>query len=81
MMLHRALIDTGFETFNPILNLGGLYILFMLTIVEFIVIGVIFVLLNIFRKAFKKINQRMVEEGGETQDSSDEGEKKALTKS
>lgn len=33
MFLSKAIYDVGFETFNPILNLGGLYIFFLVVVV------------------------------------------------
>lgn len=47
MFLHRSYIDTGFETYNPILNLGGLFILFILSFVELLIVGILFILARI----------------------------------
>ena len=43
--------EMGFETFNPILNLGGIFVGFILYLLQIIFIGVLKVVVNFLKGA------------------------------
>lgn len=49
MLLSKSIYDVGFETYNPILNLGGLYIFYLLVIVQLGVLGLIYIVVRAIR--------------------------------
>lgn len=60
MFLSQQIYDVGFETYNPVLNLGGLYFIFLFILVNMMVLSVFKVVMWLLRK----FSLRM-EEGGQ----------------
>lgn len=62
MFLSQQIYDVGFETYNPVLNLGGLYFIFLFILINMTVLAA-FKLVMLFLKVRKPISS--LEEGGQ----------------
>ena len=61
----------GFETYNPILNIGGLFIILVLIVAEFFLLAAIKLMIIVLRMCRRSLkNSSSGFEGGETNTSS-----------
>ena len=66
-MLIYQIQDMGFETFNPILNIGGLFIVFVLIVAEFFLLAAIKLVIFVLQMCRRSLKTRQNGfEGGET---------------
>lgn len=65
--------DLGFETFNPILNSGGMYVVFNFAVGMMAVIIIISLVTKIFKPILKLFKKSIQNEGGVTVSGTDRG--------
>lgn len=63
MFLSQQIYDVGFETYNPVLNLGGLYFIFLFILINMAVLAT-FKIVRLLMKIRKP--EASLQEGGKT---------------
>lgn len=60
MLLSKQMYELGFTTYNPVLNIGGLYVFFIIISIEMVVLATIWAIIKILKHM-----QKTQSEGGD----------------